>query len=98
MQQKSLTRQQRLQVWRIENRKTWAELAEGSDIPPRNLCAYLCGERTIPSFVREAALAAGIPAELVPEATRSKADVLAENEALRARVEALEARLGAGTH
>jgi transcriptional regulator with XRE-family HTH domain len=96
MQQKAITRQQRLQVWRIENGKTWAELAEGSGIPPRNLSAYLSGAKTIPLFVRAAALAAGIPAELVPEATRSKAELLAENEALRERVQDLEARLDPG--
>lgn len=49
---------------------------------------------SIPPRFHDLCLQCGIPADLIPPATRPKADLLRENQELRARIAYLEGRSG----
>ncbi|MBU1040158.1 MAG: hypothetical protein KKF77_03540 [Proteobacteria bacterium] len=81
-----LTRQQRLKVWAIENSFDYTALVQESGISKQAVSRMLIHQDTIPASFRDLCLNQGIPADLLPPPTRPKAELLRENQELRARL------------
>jgi hypothetical protein len=90
--QKSLTRQQKLKIWCIENQFDTAQLTAKSGLAKQTVSQELNYRPTMRSDLYTLCIALGIPAELLPPQTRKKSELVRENQELRQRLAELEAR------
>ena len=78
-------RKNELKKWFIDHPiVTVSAIAEASGRSVSNACTYLYQRTAVPQDFLDVCRKAGIPDDLLPEATRTKAELLAEVEALRA--------------
>ncbi len=79
------TRQQLLTAWRLERGLTLEDLARAVGVSGQRL-SYALKQKTLRTSLHDRLTAAGVPAGLLPMRAVSKAQLLAENQELRARL------------
>lgn len=96
--EKKLTRQQKLKIWCIENSFDTAQLTEKSGLAKQTVSQELNYRPTMRADLHTLCTSLGIPAELLPQPTRKKAELVRENLELRQRVAELEGRSAPQAH
>ena len=86
----TLTRQQMLKIWMIKVGFDFSELVRLSKVSKQAVSLMLNNRESIPEAFHKLCIAQGIPANLLPPATRPTADLVRENQELRARIAMLE--------
>lgn len=84
------TRQQLLRAWMLERALTLEDLARAAGVSPQRL-SYAFKQKTVRTALHDRLTAAGVPANLLPLRDMSKAQLLAENQELKARLAQAEA-------
>jgi hypothetical protein len=88
-------RKKELKKWFIDHPKiTTTKLGRTYDCSKQAAWRYLFAAETAPAGFLDACRKAGIPEDLLPEPTRTKAELLAEVEALRAENAELKRECG----
>jgi len=90
--EKTLTRQQKLKIWFIENAFDSSELTKQSGLAKQIVSQELNYRPSMRVDLRNLCLRLGIPADLLPPPTMKKAELLRQNQELQQRIAELEAR------
>lgn len=88
--EKPLTRQQKLKIWIIENKFDVPQLTKKSGLVRQTVSQELYYRPSMRADLRNLCIDLGIPVDLLPPQTRKKSELLRENLELRQRLAALE--------